>query len=225
MSHFLRHAMLSFFFALITLLPALGQDSTHQQGDEYTKVITQRAEKIVKTLGIDDTEKFIRVREIIAGQYRDLSATHDWRDGKLRSVKEQENLSTKEADGRIAAIKADADTKLATLHQEYIAALSGELTADDVEKVKDGMTYGVLPITYKGYLEMIPELTEEQKEQVMVYLVEARERAMDAGSSEEKHAWFGKYKGKINNFLSAAGYDLKKAGQEWQKRRQANKTK
>jgi hypothetical protein len=29
---------------------------------------------------------------------------------------------------------------------------------------------------------------------------------------------FGKYKGRINNYLSAAGYDMKKEGEEWQKR-------
>jgi hypothetical protein len=41
--------------------------------------------------------------------------------------------------------------------------------------------------------------------------VTARELAMDAGSSEKKHHCFGQYKGKINNFLSARGYDLKEA--------------
>ena len=28
---------------------------------------------------------------------------------------------------------------------------------------------------------------------------------------QEKHGWFGKYKGRINNYLSKAGYDMKKA--------------
>jgi len=65
---------------------------------------------------------------------------------------------------------------------------------------------------------MIPGLTELQKKQIKVWLVEAREHAMDAGTSEEKHQWFGKYKGRINNYLSAAGYDMKKEGVEWQKR-------
>ena len=55
----------------------------------------------------------------------------------------------------------------------------------------------------------------------MTWLVEAREHAMDAESSEKKHGWFGKYKGRINNYLSAAGYDLKKEGEEWEKRRKA----
>ena len=55
----------------------------------------------------------------------------------------------------------------------------------------------------------------------MIWLTEARERAIDAESSDKKHAWFGKYKGRINNYLSAAGYDLKKEGIEWEKRRKA----
>lgn len=34
---------------------------------------------------------------------------------------------------------------------------------------------------------------------------------MDAGSSDEKHTMFGKYKGRINNYLSAEGFDVKQA--------------
>jgi len=82
------------------------------------------------------------------------------------------------------------------------------------------MTYGVVPNTYKRYLELLPSLTDEQKRTILANLLEAREYAMDAGSSEEKHALFGKYKGKINNFLSAAGYDLKQAEKELAARRQ-----
>ena len=224
MSYYLRHTLLSLNLALI-IFPAFAQHQTHQENSAYTKVITERAEKIVKTLGIDDDKQFIRVRDIIAGQYRNLSEIHDARDAKLKSVKEQRHLGEKEIEERLAAIKSETASKLEILHQQYLAELSHQLPAEDVDRVKDGMTYGVLPITYKGYLEMIPDLTEDQKEQIMVYLIEAREHAMDAGSSEEKHAWFGKYKGRINNYLSAAGYDLKKAGDEWQKRRQADKIK
>lgn len=44
---------------------------------------------------------------------------------------------------------------------------------------------------------------------------------MDAGTSKEKHAWFGKYKGRINNYLSAQGYDLNKESDDWHKRIEA----
>jgi hypothetical protein len=83
------------------------------------------------------------------------------------------------------------------------------------------MTYNVFPLTYKAYLEMIPSLTQVQKDKIYNWLKEARELAMDAESSDKKHAVFGKYKGRINNYLSAEGYDVKKEGEEWAKRIEA----
>lgn len=80
------------------------------------------------------------------------------------------------------------------------------------------MTYNVLNVTYTAYQDMIPTLTEEQKKQILTWLTEAREKAMDAESSDKKHAWFGKYKGRINNYLSAAGIDMKKEEAAWQQR-------
>jgi hypothetical protein len=68
---------------------------------------------------------------------------------------------------------------------------------------------------------MIPSLKEEEKKQIRSWLVEAREYAMDAESSEQKHAWFGKYKGRINNYLSKQGYDSQKEREEWMKRLKA----
>jgi hypothetical protein len=66
---------------------------------------------------------------------------------------------------------------------------------------------------------MIPSLKKEEKEQIMVWLVEAREKAMDAESSEKKHWWFGKYKGRINNYLSAQGYNITEEREAWEKRK------
>jgi hypothetical protein len=80
------------------------------------------------------------------------------------------------------------------------------------------MTYSVLEVTYRAYLDELPTLTEKQKARILADLTEAREHAMDAESSEKKHAWFGKYKGRINNYLSAEGFDMKKAGEEWAQR-------
>lgn len=224
MNQFLHRIFLSFSLAFV-IVPCFCQDQTDEENDAYTKVITGRADKIVKTLAISDVKKSLRVRNIITSQYRNLSAIHDARDTSINSVNAQKGLSAEDAEERISRIKSETTAKLEKLRSEYLEKLSNELTPGEVDKVKDGMTYGVLPITFTGYLEMIPGLTEGQKKQIMAYLLEAREHAMDAGSSEEKHAWFGKYKGKINNYLSAAGYDLKKAGEEWQRRRKAGKAK
>jgi Spy/CpxP family protein refolding chaperone len=159
----------------------------------YTVVVTERADKIVSALDIKNASQSATVRDIIAQQYIDINNT-------------------------------EKDTAaLHQLHVRYLSKLSSVLTTEQVTKVKDGMTYGILPTTYHAYLEMLPQLTPQQQQQIMAWLVEAREYAMDAGTSEKKHAWFGKYKGRINNYLSANGIDMKKAEADWKKRQNEKK--
>ncbi|WP_134088576.1 DUF3826 domain-containing protein [Olivibacter sp. XZL3] len=170
--------------------------------DDYTQVITKRAQKIVDKLQLDP-KKSIVIRDIIVQQYRDLNAIH----------------TDREQNEKAHQLTGDkSEEKLAKLHGKYLKRLGKELNEEQIEQVKNEMTYNVLPITYKGYLEMLPSLTEQQKAQILAYLTEAREKAMDAGSSEAKHAWFGKYKGKINNYLSKEGVETKIARQVWEEK-------
>jgi len=188
--------------------------------EAYLKTITERANKIVAVLNIEKESKKEKVSNIIRDQYSNLNDIYTARDIKLKQIKETIKVKA-ERDTAIAKENAKVEAELAKLHKKYLRQLNKQLTAAQVEQVKDGMTYGVLPLTYKAYQEQILTLTAEQKKQILVWLTEAREHAMDAESSEKKHAWFGKYKGRINNYLSAAGYDLKQEGIEWEKRRKA----
>ncbi len=176
--------------------------------------LVQRADKIAAVLGLSDSAQTTRVRDLIAAQYHDLSVVHDARDAAIKAAKDS---PTGEAAVQIA--KDMATARMAGLHYAYVAALSVELTPDQVEQVKDGMTYGVVPLTFRVYQEMLPDMTPAQSRRLLSWLREAREHAMDAGSSDEKHGWFGKYKGRINNYLSAAGIDMKKAEREMMERK------
>jgi hypothetical protein len=187
----------------------------------YRNAIRQRAEKIVATLDINDGQKASRVTTIIADQYSKLNDIYNDRDKKIKGIKQRSNDQPQAS--LVNKVQEDVSLRLQQRHQEYLKNLAKELNPKQIDQVKDGMTYGVVNITYKGYQDMLPQLTEEQKKQILAWLIEAREHAMDAESSEKKHAWFGKYKGRINNYLSAAGYDLKKAGDEWQARIKAEK--
>lgn len=205
---------------------SFAQQGTEAEKAAYRKVITGRADKIAIKLGIQDTVKKNEVRDIIADQYIGLNEIHTSRDEKIKLLKADKSLEKETRTAKVSQVEAEAGPKLARLHNEFMGKLSKQLTKEQIEKVKDGMTYSVLPITYKGYLEMLPDLKENQKEQILAYLTEAREYAMNAGSSEKKHAWFGKYKGKINNYLSAEGVETKKAREDWElklKERQQNK--
>ncbi|MNL12075.1 hypothetical protein D3C87_1329360 [compost metagenome] len=193
--------------------------------EAYIKVITQRAAKIADALPISDVAKKEKVRDIIRDQYSNLNDIYMVRDANVKAIKEKLQQDKPAAEAAIKEETVKTEAKLAKLHKNYLSKLSSQLNEAQIDQVKNGMTYNVLPITYKAYQEQILSLTDEQKKQILTWLTEAREHAIDAESAEKKHAWFGKYKGRINNYLSAAGYDLKKEGQEWEKRRKAAATK
>jgi Spy/CpxP family protein refolding chaperone len=181
---------------------------------EYAKVADGRADKIVATLRLDDPAKAKQVRELISEQYQHLNTAQAPLDEAKKAVKTA--APEKKDQAKTALVQAQAETASAVqaLHDKYLAALNAVLTPEQVDKVKDGMTYGVLPLTFRVYQAMRPNLTAEQKAQILAWLTEAREHAIDGGSSEEKHAWFGKYKGRINNYLAKAGIDMKQAEKE-----------
>jgi len=182
----------------------------------YTQVILERAGKIVDMLGLDDSALAQQVCNLIADQYRSLSILQDTRDSRIKAVQSQvgDNGSPDSIKLAIQALKEMTQALQKQLHIRYLLKLSALLTPAQIDQIKDGMTYGLVQATYNAYLEMLPQLTEPQKAAIMAYLLEAREMAMDAGSSKEKHQWFGKYKGRINNYLSSQGYDLKEASKE-----------
>ena len=58
----------------------------------YTKTINQRADKIVATLGVSNENEAIKVRDIIADQYRNLNSIHTKRDHLISEIKKQQNV-------------------------------------------------------------------------------------------------------------------------------------
>ena len=171
----------------------------------YVESIVKRSQKIVDKLELTDTVAAREVTTIIANRY-----------AKVKLAKETLTGDAKQE--AVKAAEAEKDAALYRTHFAFPADLSLYLDAKQIDAVKDGMTYGVVMVTYKATVDMIPTLKEEEKAQIMAWLVEAREFAMDAENSNKKHAAFGKYKGRINNYLSKRGYDLVKERKAWYER-------
>jgi len=174
----------------------------------YVRVITARAGKIVAALDLTDSALFYKVRDIVAGQYYALNAVYTDRDERLKQLKNQSDKNL--TDSLKKTIQQDVDEKIGHLHTAYLGRLATVVSPEQIDQIKDGMTYSVLEVTFRGYLKLWPQLTDEQKGVILEDLTEAREHAMDAESSEKKHWWFGKYKGRINNYLSSQGLQQKK---------------
>lgn len=195
----MKNTILVAVFALFSAAAFAGEtNATPNQAEaKYTAAIEGRTADILKVLALADTNKAARVHDIIVAQYRALRSWHDENDPKLKAARADTNAA--------AQIRAS----LKTLHDSFIAKLSEDLTPAQVDQVKDKMTYNVVQVTFNAYVKMYPDLTDVEKKQILAWLIEARESAMDQGTSDEKHAVFGKFKGRINNYLSKAGYDTK----------------
>jgi hypothetical protein len=160
---------------------------------KYTAAIEGRTADILKILALDDTNKVQRVHDIIIAQYRALNAWHDTNDAALKAAHVDK--------AKTAEIRAS----LKILHDNFLVALAQNLTPDQIDQVKDKMTYGKVEFTYKGYCSQYSTLSDANKQEILRLLKEAREEAMDGGSSKEKTAVFQRYKGIINNYLSKQG--------------------
>jgi hypothetical protein len=177
--------------AQLVVLDDEGRDSA------YVENIKGRAQKIVDGLQLTDQKQARVVRNIIANRYfllNDIHAKYD---------KNQQD-----------ALQAE----LYKHHFELASALALYLTDEQIDAVKDGMTFGRLKRDYQATQDMIPTLSDFEKQQILIWLKEAREYAMDAADSKGKHFWFDKYRGRTNNWLSGRGYDLKKERDAWMKR-------
>ncbi len=184
----------------------------------YHESIAMRATAIVDVLDLDDPTQQQRVVDLVAEQYRTLRDIHDQRDRAIELL----HGEGAEVAQKVNQQRMEADHTVVVAHRQFVARLEAGVDPEQVNQIKDGMTYGVVPLTYQAYMELLPSLLDEEKQMIKAWLLEAREYAMDGGSSEEKHAWFGKYKGRINNFLSARGYDLKQAEKALELRRKSS---
>jgi hypothetical protein len=192
------HSSLITTNAQLIVLNDEGRDSA------YVENIKGRAQKIVDGLQLTDQKQARAVRNIIANRYfllNDIHAKYD---------KSQQD-----------ALQAE----LYKHHFELASALALYLTDEQIDVVKDGMTFGRLKRDYQATQDMIPTLSDFEKQQILIWLKEAREYAMDAADSKGKHFWFDKYRGRTNNWLSGRGYDLKKERDAWMKRIEEQKAK
>lgn len=210
--------ILTIFVTLITLSATNAQTfklKSEGRDKDYVNTIIGRAQKVTDALGITGTEKGNEVLNIVANRYFELNDIYADRDSMNKAAATLQGDANKQAKALAESLK---DSRLYRSHFAFDANLSLFLDAAGIETVKDVMTYNVVKVTYDAQCDMIPTLKDDEKAQILAWLKEAREFAIDAESSKKKHEAFGKYKGRINNYLSKRGYDLTKEREEWAKR-------
>jgi hypothetical protein len=179
----------------------------------YTARLERRTADILEELAFADRAKSNRVTDILIRHYRALRA----RDDVI-------NAAVPDSDKTDATRMKLYQSLSKPLQEQFIAKLTAELTPDELGKVKDKMTYNRLQANYDSYCTVISGLSDEEKAKIMEVLKEARDEAMEGGSSTEKAEIFQKYKDKINEYLTARGHDVVKAYAEWRAKQGLAKT-
>lgn len=129
---------------------------------KYVESIVNRSQKIVDKLGLTDAKVAEDVCNVIANRYFELNDIYEIRDAKVKAVKE----SGLTGDAKNEALKAAENEKDAALYRSHFAfpaSLSLFLNEEQIEAVKDGMTYGVVKVTYEATLDMIPSLKKKKR--------------------------------------------------------------
>src|SRR5262245_12611744 len=172
----------------------------------YFVAIENRAAAILKDLALTDPAKVTRVHDAIIEQYRALKARDEAIDAQVKAKGKDATVD------RASLVRAQSKP----LHEQFLAKLSADLTPEQVEIVKNKMTYNKVKVTYDAYCVIIPALSEKDKAKILELLKEAREEAMDGGSADEKSATFQRYKDQINSYLNANGHDVAKAYKDFE---------
>jgi hypothetical protein len=190
---------------------ALAQISTPAPTDAekeafYAKSIEYRVGDILKALNLNDDAKSNAVHDLLVAQYHALRVRDAAIDTQLK-------VDGKEINYENRAAQLAVQSK--PLHDKFFTALADNLSPDQIEKVKDLMTYNKVKVTYDAYCQIVPDLTDAEKAKILDLLKAAREEAVDGGSAPEKSAIFQKYKDQINAYLDANGHDTAKALKAW----------
>lgn len=203
--------LLSFLLLGSSLLPAVAADAPAARSvtdDATQKRADGKAGRMLGTLKLDDAAKADRVKAILAGWYITMWAWHEENDPKLRELWSQWGqarvaVPKDEFPAEVIAFKIDdVYASLKPACRSLVEKLSFELTPEQVDAIKE--TWSRSPgakRTYEAYLEIVPDLTAEQKKVIHERMLLAREDAMLTDADIEIVRIFKRHKVKVEAYV------------------------
>ena len=188
--------------------------------------LEKHAKPIMDALKLEDASKAAKVHELLLQHFAALKAWHEQHDAQLKTLWAQFNKARAGQDQTKAdQVMAEIDSVYSAFkpqHDRLLSQLGPLLATEQIEQIKDTLTVDKVKVTFNAYGEIFHGLTDAQKAFILTNLKAAREEAIDAGSMQEKSAFFKKYKIKIEAYLTAQGYDVKQAYKEFVAKQKAD---
>jgi len=115
--------ILTIAFNLFTISGNTQNNAIADPSAAYLQTITQRSNKIVAVLGINDSAKFYRVQAVLVNQYQNLNATHDAINAKIKIIKTDSTIEKAARADKIRLLEEERMSATASLHQSFIKNL------------------------------------------------------------------------------------------------------
>jgi hypothetical protein len=194
----------------IALYAQTGTNSAQSSEDVKAKLDADQEKKAtewVASLNLNDAEKVTRVKTAI---YTHLKTIRDWHnEHPFTTVPAGINPATgnrlSDLDRQVIANSAMPKS----VHEDLMNALNKDLSPEQVEMILDKYTVGKVAFTMKGYKAIVPDLKPEEEAQIITYLKQAREQAIDYKNMNQISAIFEIYKTKSEQFLNSNGRNWK----------------
>jgi len=167
----------------------------------------KKAAEWVASLNLNDTEKEARVKTAIATHLKTIRDWHNEHPYTIvpAGINPATGNKLSELDRQVIANSAMPKT----VHEDLINTLNKDLTPEQVEAVLDKYTVGKVAFTMKGYKAIVPDLKPEEEAQILTYLKQAREQAVDFKNMNQISAIFEIYKTKSEQYLNSNGRNWK----------------
>ena len=210
-----------FFFSVVVSAADIKLNTRNLPANVVTEAQQKTAKVMDKLLLANDSIRE-NIQIVITNRYLELREIHLNYDKRNKSIEARGLPKEVEAE-ELERSYYQYNSDLYRSRFGYEAWLSFYLNDKQVEMIKDAMTYNLFHIRYDDFMDLLPNLTGADKNRVYHWLVEAREFCMDFETPRKMRQMFTKYRGRINNYLSSRGYDLRKATEEQEARKMKNK--
>jgi hypothetical protein len=162
----------------------------------YEASIERRVGETVTEMKLDDPAKAELVKEKFKQQLRDLRAWHAEHYARYRELQvEFEKL----------------DKELKGINKAFIKEMESQLTTEQVDLIRERMVGGRYQHNIGGLNAEYPDLPDWLRNRAIEMWQEARDIAMVLPEGKDKTQVFERYKGRVNNYISAKGYK----GKSW----------
>lgn len=203
---FLTLAALSSAFLPLHAAPDVTADATQKRAEA-------KAARLVGGLKLADPAAASAAQTVVGDWFVTLWAWHQQNDPQLKELwsqwsKARAVVPKDEFPGEVIAHRIDdVYASLQPAYRTFLEKLATHLSADQIDALKESWSRSPgMRRTYHAYLEIVPDLTDEQKKVILDRMLRAREDAMLTDADKEIVNIYKRHKVKVEAYIGSLAW-------------------